>query len=282
MRSGDIAEQLGILLLQSVALVAPVPRTEDVGIDVVVTLIKNYDLRKYVAEESFAVQIKSSSIEEIPFQDDEVKWLHDLQLPLFIASVDRKTSTIKLYSTQSLSVALAESPDREKINLQLLQNYEGDFVSKESSLNLPIGPPVIEWSLDLIASDPQFIKEFYKLMKAHVILAKRSIETRRVGFIEVATWKTGNLPVVREKRIHPTEDKVILDEIAAPYFHAVLNNIFFSKDMFTIRSLYRALEKIIEIEEHFEIVKGKRELKKWIAPEYDEFIKLSGSTKDDP
>ena len=32
-RSGDIAEQLGLYLIQSVALGAPVPRTEDVGID---------------------------------------------------------------------------------------------------------------------------------------------------------------------------------------------------------------------------------------------------------
>ena len=30
-RSGDLAEQLGLYLLQSMALVAPVPRTEDVG-----------------------------------------------------------------------------------------------------------------------------------------------------------------------------------------------------------------------------------------------------------
>ena len=31
-RSGDLAEQLGLYLLQSMALVAPVPRTEDVGL----------------------------------------------------------------------------------------------------------------------------------------------------------------------------------------------------------------------------------------------------------
>ena len=51
-RSGDLAEQLGLYLLQSVALVAPVPRTEDIGIDVVCTLISEYDQYSYLAEDS--------------------------------------------------------------------------------------------------------------------------------------------------------------------------------------------------------------------------------------
>ena len=34
-RSGDIKEDLGMLLLKGIAAVAPVPRTEDVGIDAV-------------------------------------------------------------------------------------------------------------------------------------------------------------------------------------------------------------------------------------------------------
>ena len=40
LKSGDLAGQLGILLLQNVCLVAPIPRTEGVGIDVVATLIQ--------------------------------------------------------------------------------------------------------------------------------------------------------------------------------------------------------------------------------------------------
>jgi hypothetical protein len=43
LRSGDLAEQLGLFLLQCVSLTAPVPRTEDVGIDVICTLIRKFD-----------------------------------------------------------------------------------------------------------------------------------------------------------------------------------------------------------------------------------------------
>jgi hypothetical protein len=48
LRSGDVTEQLGTLLLQSLASVAPVPRTEDVGVDVVATLLEDFDRTSFV------------------------------------------------------------------------------------------------------------------------------------------------------------------------------------------------------------------------------------------
>ena len=46
LRSGDLHEELGIFLLKGVALVAPVPRQEDVGNDAFATLFpKQDDLR---------------------------------------------------------------------------------------------------------------------------------------------------------------------------------------------------------------------------------------------
>lgn len=40
-RSGDLAEQLGLYLLQSVALVAPVPRTEDILLMIMILTLKS-------------------------------------------------------------------------------------------------------------------------------------------------------------------------------------------------------------------------------------------------
>ena len=47
LRSGDLAEQLGLFMLQHVAIVVPMPRTEDIGIDAVVTLLRNSDARRF-------------------------------------------------------------------------------------------------------------------------------------------------------------------------------------------------------------------------------------------
>ncbi len=273
LRSGDLAEQLGILLLQSVALVAPIPRTEDVGIDVVSTLIRKYDGYKYMAEDSFFVSIKSASITEILFEGDQVKWLNDLHLPLFIATVDKKTSTIKLYTTQSLSVAFVENPSLKKVNLKLLEKYEGELYNVGESIDLPIGPPVIKWSLNDIETKPQIVQQFYDLMKIHVALAKKSIETKRVGYVDLAAWETGKTPKVWARQLKGRKDDLAVDEISAPYFHSILHNLSLGQDIATTRTVYRLLDKVLEREGHFHILDGRRELKPWTAPFADQILK---------
>jgi hypothetical protein len=260
LRSGDLAEQLGVLLLQNVALVAPIPRTEDVGIDVVATLIRNFDGNKYIAEDSFFVQIKSSSVTEITFKEEQVKWLTELQLPFFIASVDRKTSTIYLYSTHYLSDALVMNPNRKEITLELTKTSDYECSDTSISIKIPIGPCIISWSLENFGTDSNFISEFYQLLKSHISITKKSIETRRVGVVELISWETGKEPVMVGTKIKPGKDSKKTDEIIAPYFNALLGQLQAGEDLFTTRSLYRLLEKILERHGHFTTVDGKREL----------------------
>src|SRR5258706_3711036 len=89
-RSGDLAEAMGVLLLKGIAAVAEVTRTEDGGIDAVATLLRPGPDDLLIAEDSFFVQIKSSSKRRIVYDRHEVEWLKELQLPFFIASVDKK------------------------------------------------------------------------------------------------------------------------------------------------------------------------------------------------
>ncbi|MFH7010390.1 hypothetical protein ACHRV5_00875 [Flavobacterium sp. FlaQc-52] len=260
LRSGDLAEQLGILLLQNVALVAPIPRTEDVGIDVVATLIKPFDGYKYIAEDSFFVQIKSSSVTEIIFKDEQVKWLAELQLPFFIASVNRKTSIIYLYSTHYLSDVLVMNPNRKEIILQLTENSHYDCGDKEETIKLPIGPCIISWSLETFTTNGNFLNDFYDLLKSHISTIKKSIETRRVGVVELINWETGKTPVIVGVKIQPNHNSKKTDEIISPYFSALIHKLTLGEDLSTTRSLYRLLEKTLERKGHFTIVDGKKEL----------------------
>ena len=54
-RKGNVAETLGTVLLQGLASVAPIPRTEDVGVDVVATVLRQDQLTLF-AENSFNAQ----------------------------------------------------------------------------------------------------------------------------------------------------------------------------------------------------------------------------------
>lgn len=260
LRSGDLAEQLGILLLQNVSLVAPVPRTEDVGVDLVATLIRDFDGKKYIAEDSFFVQIKSSSITEIVYKEDQVKWLSQLELPYFIASVNRKKSCLELYSAHYLSDVLATRSDRKEIILEIKDCEGYDCSSKEEAIRVPTGPCVIRWSLQTLETNTNFLQEFYTLIKSHISKAKIAIETRRVGVVELLAWETGKKPTSRGKKINSFNGVKDSEEIITPYFDALLHKLSFGEDIFTTRSLYLLLEKILERHGHFVEVDGKKTL----------------------
>jgi hypothetical protein len=197
LRSGDLTENLGLYMIQSLALVAPVPRTEDVGIDIVSTLISE-DGKYYLAEDSFYVQIKSSSVTEIIYDKEGVKWLYDLKLPLFIASVDRKKSSVKLFSTKRLFDAFAIEKDRCEIRLVLDEedSYKiYDFVEKDCS-DIYIGPAIMEWSVNqLMNQEIETRNLFYNLLKQHIRIIHESMELQEIGASITYTWKINKTPI---------------------------------------------------------------------------------------
>ena len=76
-------EELGLLLLKSIAAVAPVPRPEDVGIDAVAPLLRIGPKGLLFAENSFYVQLKSDLERVIDYAGNEVRVhnpLHVVQL----------------------------------------------------------------------------------------------------------------------------------------------------------------------------------------------------------
>ncbi|MBP0948422.1 hypothetical protein V2J59_24575 [Pseudomonas alliivorans] len=218
LRSGDVTEQLGTLLLQSLALVAPVPRTEDVGVDVVATLLEDFDRTLFKATNSFYVQIKSSSVKFIEYEDEEVEWLFALELPFFIASVNKRKLQIELYCCHALHEAYVVNPARKRLRIEFGSGSMLDeFMPADSVVN--VGPPVFSWSMiDLDQADLR--ARFCAVCKAHIAVMKLSFEFRRVGRVETLVWKTGDLPeIVGFKSLDPVSREKIgdLSDLAVPY-----------------------------------------------------------------
>src|SRR4051794_14722689 len=86
-RAANIAEGLATQMLRPFAAVAPVPREEDYGIDLIGTLMRRSG-RVYVAEDSFFLQIKTKTSAAFPFYGDGVLWLRELDLPYFPVVAD--------------------------------------------------------------------------------------------------------------------------------------------------------------------------------------------------
>ena len=61
-RSGNLAEDLGLLLLKGIVAVAEVTHTEDIGLDAIATLLRLDNDGNLYAEDSFVVQLKADSV----------------------------------------------------------------------------------------------------------------------------------------------------------------------------------------------------------------------------
>lgn len=93
----DIIEEFTLLLFKKFDLVTPIPK----GI-ALVRLLTNQDAYRFIAKESFFLQIKSSSINEIIYEKDQVLWLFELDLFFFIASFEKQEQRAEICSCINL------------------------------------------------------------------------------------------------------------------------------------------------------------------------------------
>jgi hypothetical protein len=191
-RSGDLSECLGLYLLKGIAAVAEVARPEDVGIDAVATLLRHSEDSLLYAEDSFYVQIKSSSDRKISYSNHEVRWLEQLKLPLFIASISKETSAIELYATHWLSQVLLEMHYKE-ITLHL--DRPSHFNTTVEKRDVYLGWPLLKWSTEDITSST-LARMAYSVLKPYLTAEQRNIDHRNIRYIEQIQWKTNEVPVI--------------------------------------------------------------------------------------
>jgi hypothetical protein len=191
LRSGHVHEKLGLTLLQAVGLVAEVPATEDVGADAFVTLLRPEGSRGLAPENSFLVQIKAASVTRVPFKGPHaVRWLTELDVPLFVASVDLAASSISLYATHRLQL-IAREGRHEEIHLYLERVDERSSGPGVRYVNL--GPPVITWSM-AETQEEGFRERAHGVLKPHIARQQTNIGFRDIGYYEPLRWRTNHPP----------------------------------------------------------------------------------------
>jgi hypothetical protein len=190
-RLGDVAEELGVLLLQGVCLVAPVPRSEDAGIDVIATLLRKFDSRRLIAEDSFYVQLKKKSVATVDFVGDEVKWLFSLELPFFFGKVDLETAAIELYSCQKLHAAYVLKQTWDRVTIDFSEKSQTEAELCEGTIC--IGPAIHHWKLADLES-AECMSTFHNVVKLHIETNRLNVVSRMVGHAELLKWKMGQQP----------------------------------------------------------------------------------------
>jgi hypothetical protein len=187
-RGGDLAEELGIVLLKGIAAVATVPRPEDVGIDAIATLLREGPNRMLVAENSFYVQLKASGERKISYSGDGLRWLRALKLPFFVGIVRLNDAAIDLYGTHRLSQIMLEAVGWEQVDLYFKPVNEGKGTSTKRVTD--IAPPLLAWSVHDLANR-DFLSHAYSRLKPYIEREQRNIDYRPIGYLENIDWNPG-------------------------------------------------------------------------------------------
>ncbi|TGL01905.1 hypothetical protein EHQ43_18555 [Leptospira bouyouniensis] len=247
LRSGDLGEEFGLYLLKPYTVISQVPRTEDVGIDAIVTLLKNLDNRNYTAGNSFYLQLKSKSISTVQYSKDAIPWLLSLDLPLMYGIVDRLNFSIQLYSTAKLSEYIAVTKDISEITIAFDDDYQMQDFSNHKEGSISIGPPILDFEISK-HNDSTFYETFYAIVAPHVQLLKENLETRRFGFIYNISWKTNEIPKRQLWKSslsakNPGEGFEHIDNLMAPYFSVWLDECLRGKELETLEDRLDLLNK---------------------------------------
>jgi hypothetical protein len=235
-RSGNLAEDLGMLLLKDVAAVAEVSRQEDIGLDAIATLLRPDDDGNSYAEDSFVVQLKSESTKTLEYHGHELKWLVGQQQPMFIGLVSLERSRISLYPT--LFVNQAAHAMHAKYagvcfgfsgvpSIWPGQQFSPWVGIADDGVRVWLGEPLIQWSLANVV-DAAWATTAYGILKRFLAIASREIALIALGGFSVLNWSTNNAESIKTMfagmKAHPN---ALLETgtQAVPLLHALMAQV---------------------------------------------------------
>ncbi|MFW6116939.1 MAG: hypothetical protein ACOC6F_04355 [bacterium] len=194
LRRGHLAEDLGVFFLRSFCAVADLRQEDDFGIDAVATLLRRRG-RVLYAEESFAVQVKAVSVEEIDYEEEELEWLLKQRLPLFFLTVDLNEGTFGIYTASPVYELLPRQQDvhSAKLLMTLPQAWHSRVKLTESHADAYLGPPILSTEIGKL-SDGEELGRIYDLMKVWVTSEISQTGLRALGKSRCTRWATWEEP----------------------------------------------------------------------------------------
>ena len=222
-RSGYLNEHLGNLLLRQLSVVAPLPAHDDIGIDAVATLLKPpQNTLQYAEGGTFGVQYKSKSVTAVPYDLDKagdykdqrhLEWLRQLEIPLFVGSVDKETAQLSLYTTL---LANAEILTNDKIQSMRMVFAKEDAVADPFSPSIWLGPPILEWNV-FSQQEDGFYENSYAVLKGWLDIERDNLIAKKLRYIELAYWKSGTVPERQglKQQINPLGPEMSMEVLKA-------------------------------------------------------------------
>ncbi len=199
---------------------AAVPRPDDVGVDGLGSLLQLHDGMLY-AEDQFYLQVKSAGTMAFPYLDwtpggkkkevREYTWLRGQRLPFFLASIDMKSSIVKVYSMHfarfsvnrhvATGVVAYIGDAKPKHYAPEGWPLEDDGKTPEPTPDtwpvVSLRHPIMEFTFAEVEED-WFPERSYRVLKAWCELETRYLAVDHASNVNPTgfTWKTNEPPVL--------------------------------------------------------------------------------------
>ena len=224
LRSGHKAEDLGIMFLRNFCAVSQLRHEDDTGIDAVATLLREERGMLY-AENTFFAQIKAVSVEDMIYEDYQLDWLINQDLPLFIITIDKENDIIKIYTTNAAYQIIAfRAYKKLKLNITTEeQKYFKRHEIEDDVFSVDIGPPILESSYELSKTSEEQTR-LYEFMKNWVEEEHKQTQMRKLGFSMLAQWSTNEKPNYYGEIVSGETANITRDLMAAKPFIEYLSN----------------------------------------------------------
>lgn len=192
-QEGTRSEYLAQYALSAFGTSIPVPHPEDSGIDLYCTLGRRVG-RRFLVENQYLVQVKSTKDPVTYKGEDEVKWLLSHNYPFFVCVVNKASLQIDLYQTLALSIFRTKGKI-ENISLVFEASPTKEYFPQlidNKYVTLYLGEPIASFSAASLA-DEKTKSIVAEAIKSWVELDQENIGLKETGFTLYrvpASWKS--------------------------------------------------------------------------------------------
>lgn len=250
-RKANLAEGLAIQMFRPFSAIAPVPREEDFGIDFIATLIRK-DGKVLVAEDSFLLQVKTSTAPYFKFSGEGITWLKSLRLPYFPVVVDLVNGSISIYTLNQYHFPLYASAVNVYNFCVQNESYEGDGLD-----DFPLDDPIMTWNL-IDCVHEEFPRWAYTILKRIIPIESKNFINGWMRTFEEIEYETyvfspenpaiDKFPTTKTFDSPPGDKQIIennLKTVITPFAYSIENQIFDedkSKYILQLRDTLRNLD----------------------------------------
>jgi len=179
LHEGSRSEYLAQYVFSSWGTAIAIPHQEDSGVDLFCTLVEKKGRRAW-AKSPYTVQVKST-MDAWNFEgEDEIKWLIEHPLPLFLCVVDKKKAGLRVYQTSPRFHVWANGSLPKQLSLKPTDDTKGQCPEWNIGKTVSLRAPILDFSIE-DTLDGRFVAKATRVIQAWIDVDCKNLDLKRTG-----------------------------------------------------------------------------------------------------